>query len=117
MSSPHGKSLHGPKSHSLVGLLDQRRGTVGVDVNADHLAVAETDASDNYVNTFSVPVVTYGKSQHQAEAIIGDAATSVVAYAPGHRKPIVIERLEFWQKKATLEGESRKCSRRPSSVS
>ena len=29
---------------------DRRRGTIGVDLNADHLAVAETDASGNYLN-------------------------------------------------------------------
>ena len=52
---------------------DKRRGAIGVDLNADHLAVCETDASGNYVHAFSVPVVTYGKSQRQAEAIIGDA--------------------------------------------
>ena len=52
---------------------DQRRGAIGVDLNADHLAVAETDVSGNYVNAFSVPLVTYGKSQHQAEATIAMA--------------------------------------------
>ena len=29
---------------------DRRRGAVGVDLNADHLAVAETDASGNCIN-------------------------------------------------------------------
>ena len=96
---------------------DQRRGAVGVDLNADHLAVAETDASGNYVHAFSVPLVTYGKSQHQAEAIIGDAVASVVAYAREVGKPIVIERLDFRQKKAVLEGESRRYSRMLSSFS
>ena len=43
---------------------DRGRGAIGVDLNADHLAVSETDASGNYVNAFSVPSVTYGKSQH-----------------------------------------------------
>ena len=96
---------------------DQRRGAIGVDLNADHLAVAETDVSGNYVNAFSVPLVTYGKSQHQAEAIIGDAVATVVAYAREAGKPIVIERLDFRQKKASLEGESRKYSRMLSSFS
>ena len=96
---------------------DQRSGAIGVDLNADHLAVAETDASGNYVNAFSVPLVTYGKSQHQAEAIIGDAVASVVAYARKTGKPIVIERLDFRRKKATLAGESRKYSRMLSSFS
>ena len=96
---------------------DKRRGAVGVDLNADHLAVCETDASGNYVHAFSVPLVTYGKSQHQAEAIIGDAVASVVEYAREAGKPIVIERLDFRQKKAVLEDESRKYSRMLSSFS
>ena len=96
---------------------DQRRGAIGVDLNADHLAVAETDASGNYLNAWRVPLVTYGKSQSQAEAIIGDAVASVVEYAREVGKPIVIEKLDFRQKKAALEGESRKYSRMLSSFS
>ena len=62
-------------------------------------------------------VVTYGKSRHQAEAIIGDAVASVVAYARETGKPVVMERLDFRQKKAALEGESRGYSRMLSSPS
>ena len=94
---------------------DQHRGAVGVDLNADHLAVGETDASGNHVNAFSVPLVTYGKARHQAEAIIGDAVARVVAYAREVGKPIVMEQLDFRQKQAVLEGESRKYSRMLSS--
>ena len=96
---------------------DQRHGAVGVDLNADHLAVCETDASGNYVHAFSVPLVTYGKSRFQAEAIIGDAVAIVLAYAREIGKPIVIEKLDFRQKKAALEGQSRKYSRMLSSFS
>ena len=96
---------------------DKRRGAVGVDLNANHLAVCETDASSNYVHAFSVPLVTYGKSRHQAEALIGDAVAGVVAYAREAGKPIVIEKLDFRQKKAVLEGESHKYSRMLSSFS
>ena len=85
---------------------DRKRGTIGVDLNADHLAVAETNGSGNYVNAWQVPLVTYGKSTHQAEALIGDAVASVVQYACEVGKPIVIGRLDFRQKKAALEGES-----------
>ena len=42
---------------------DRRRGAIWVDLNADHLAVAETDASGNYLNAWRVRLVTYG---HQA---------------------------------------------------
>ena len=96
---------------------DRRRGAIGVDLNADHLAVAETDASGNYVNAWRVPLVTYGKNTHQAEAVIGDAAASVVQYAKEVGKPIVIEKLDFRQKKAALEDESRRYSRMLSSFS
>ena len=96
---------------------DRRRGAIGVDLNADHLAVLETDASGNYVNAWRVPLVTYGKGHHQAEALIGDAVASVVGYARGAGKPLVVEKLDFRQKKAVLEGESRRYSRMLSSFS
>ena len=90
---------------------DRRHGALGVGLNADHLAVAETDASGNCINAWRVPLVTYGKNTGQAEALIGDAVASVVEYAREVGKPIVIERLDFRQKKAVLEGESRRYSR------
>ena len=96
---------------------DRRRGVAGVDLNADHLAVSETDASGNWLRSWRVPLVTHGKSSHQAEALIGDAVASVVGYAREAGKPIVIERLDFRRKKAVLEGESRKYSRMLSSFS
>ena len=96
---------------------DKGRGAIGVDLNADHLAVTETDRSGNCVHAFRVPLVAYGKSQRQAEAIIGDAVASVAAYAREVGKPIVIERLDFRQKRAVLEGESRRYSRMLSSFS
>ena len=41
---------------------DQRRGVTGIDLNADHLAAAETDASGNYLNAWRAPLVTHGKN-------------------------------------------------------
>ncbi|MDE2938277.1 MAG: hypothetical protein OXR67_05080 [Chloroflexota bacterium] len=92
-------------------------GAIGVDLNADHLAVVETDASGNPVNSFSIPLVTYGRSQRQAEAVIGDAVACIVDYARDAGKPIVMEKLDFRQKQALLEGESRRYSRMLSSFS
>ena len=96
---------------------DKRRGAIGVNLNADHLSVCETDASGNYVHAFRVPLVTYGKFRHQAQALVGDAVARVVEYARGVGKPIVVEQLDFRQKKAVLEGESRKYSRMLCSLS
>ena len=90
---------------------DRRRGAIGVDLNADHLAVAKTDASGNYLKAWRVPLVTYSKSAHQAEALIGDAVASVVGYAREAGKPIVMEKLDFRQKKSALEGGSRRSTR------
>ena len=90
---------------------DRKRGTIGVDLNADHLAVAKTDASGNYLKAWRVPLVTYSKSAHQAVALIGDAVASVVGYAREAGKPIVMEKLDFRQKKSALEGESRRSTR------
>ena len=96
---------------------DRARGAIGVDLNADHLAVSETDADGNWLRSWRTPLVTYGKSQHQAQAFIGDVVAAVVAYAREAGKPIVLEKLDFRQKKALLEGESRKYSRMLSSLS
>ena len=101
----------------VPSVTDRRRGAIGVDLNADHLAVAETDASGNYLRAWRVPMVTYGKSSHQAEALIGNAVASVVEYAKEVGKPVVIERLDFVQKRAALESESPRYSRMLSSFS
>ena len=89
---------------------DGKRGAIGVDLNADHLAVAETDASGNWVLKRLEGAAGHLRqvARHQAEALIGDAVASVVEYTKEVGKPIVIEKLDFRQKKASLEGESRK---------
>ena len=93
---------------------NRRLGAIGVDVNTDHLAVSETDYSGNWLRSFTVPLVTYGKTEKQAEALIGDAVAQVVGYARDAGKPLVIESLDF-AKKAQLEGEASGRSRMLSS--
>ena len=117
------RDARGWRVFATTGMMDipvvteRSLGVIGVDLNADHLAIAETDASGNCIKAFSVPLVTYGKSTHRAEAIIGDAVATVVRHARDVGKPIVIEKLDFRQKKAALEGESRRYSRMLSSFS
>ena len=94
------------KSQPVPVVTNRRLGAIGVDVNTDHLAVSETDFSGNWLRSLTVPLVTYGKSRKQAEALIGDAVAQVVAYALSVGKPLVIENLDFSKKKARLEGES-----------
>ena len=94
----------------VPAVTDRRRGAIGVDLNADHLAVTETDSSGNWLRSWRVPLVTYGKTGHQSGALIGDAVANVVEHARQAGKPVVIERLDFKRKKAQLEGESRRYS-------
>jgi len=81
-------------------------GTIGVDINADCLAISEIDRFGNLASTKIVPLVTYGKSSGQAKALIGDVVKEVVSFAVIANKPIVIEKLEFKKKRAELEGET-----------
>ena len=70
------------KMAPVPAVTDRRRGAIGVDLNADHLAVTETDSSGNWLRSWRVPLVTYGRSSHQAEALIGDAVAGVVEHGP-----------------------------------
>ena len=65
----------------MPAVTDRRLGAIGVDLNADHLAVTETDSSGNWLRSWRVPLVTYGRSSHQAEALTGDAVAGVIEYA------------------------------------
>lgn len=77
-------------------------GAVGVDINADHLAVAETDRFGNLVHSFSVPCVTHGKTSDQRKDIVRVATKQVVAYAARTGKPLVHEALDFSRRKQEL---------------
>jgi IS605 OrfB family transposase len=90
---------------------DRRLGVIGVDLNADHLAVTETDRFGNPVQARSVPLVTYGKSRDQARALIGEACQVIVDQAVATGKPLCIERLDFQAKKAALEDENPRYAR------
>ena len=46
-----------------------------------------------------------------AETLIGDKFAGVLSWARAAGKPVVIEKLDFRQKKAVLEGESLRYSR------
>ena len=103
------------KHEPVPVVTDRRLGAIGVDVNVDHLAVSEADFSGNWVRSWRVPLVTYGKSGRRAEALIGDAVAGIVAAAREAGKPVVLEDLDFSKKKDLLEGESPRRSRMLSS--
>ena len=90
-------------------------GAVGVDVNADHLAIGVLDRFGNAVKVKRIDLCTYGKSTDQAKALIGDTIVKIVALAQSVHKPLVIEKLNFAKKKAQLEASESKKSRMLSS--
>ncbi len=78
-------------------------GVIGVDLNADHVAVCELDWFGNPLSARAIPCVTSRRSSDQRAAAVGEAVKQVMAYARERRKPIVVERLDFEEKKAELE--------------
>lgn len=81
-------------------------GVIGIDINADSLAVTETDRFGNPLEHFSLPCITCGKTAEQRRAVIGDTMKLVVAFAEDRRKPLIIEKLDFQKKKAAAEKRS-----------
>jgi IS605 OrfB family transposase len=80
---------------------------IGLDINADHLALVETDRHGNPISRKTIPVNLYGKSREQTRAIIGDACALSVAHAEKTNKPLVIEDLDFQKKKTELKEQKR----------
>ena len=81
----------------------QHKGVIGVDINANHLALTETDRFGNPIAKKSIPLNTYGKSRNQIRAVVGDACAAIVEAARSVGKPLVIEQLNFQKKKAELK--------------
>ena len=92
-------------------------GAIGLDINANHIALAEMDRFGNLVDKKVFPCCTYGKNQNQSKAIIGDMAKLIITAAVKKQKPIVLEKLDFAKKKQSLREEGSKYSRMLSSFS
>jgi IS605 OrfB family transposase len=90
-------------------------GAIGADLNAGFVSVARTDRFGNVVETFDIPMVTYGKSQGQSAAIVKDVVVQIVEYAKKHGLPIVSESLDFNRKKRSLKDEHPRYARMLSS--
>ena len=87
---------------------DKAHGVLGVDFNADHLAVTQTNAAGWFVKTWVVPMELEGKTAEQREAVLSEALKGVVDYAEEHQLPIAVERLDFQAKKQQMERKSKR---------
>jgi IS605 OrfB family transposase len=92
-------------------------GAVGVDINANHLALAMIDRYGNKIESKKIRLNLYGKSKDQSKAIIGDAIKSVIQTAKEKQIPVVIEELNFDKKKQSLKAANPSYARMLSSFS
>lgn len=83
-------------------ITNESLGRIGVDINSDHLSLVETDRFGNPIRKETLSLCLNGKSTHQSKAIIGEACKKVIELAKKAKKPIVLEKLDFKQKKASL---------------
>jgi IS605 OrfB family transposase len=81
-------------------------GAIGIDLNTDHIAYVETDRFGNPVEKKSLPWISYGKTRGQLKAVTGDLCKNIIDYAQKVKKPVVIEKLDFKNKKLTLKEEA-----------
>jgi len=77
-------------------------GAIGVDFNADHLAVTQTDAGGNLIGSRRVELPFEDKSTGQRAAILSDALEQVVKMALDACKPIAAEDLDFADKRKNM---------------
>jgi IS605 OrfB family transposase len=89
-----------------------RSGTIGVDLNVDHLAVTVADRYGNAVDRWSEPFPTAGTDTHRAEAMIGDAVKRIVDTAHDRGMAVACEDLDFQRKKAGLRNVAKQHARR-----
>jgi IS605 OrfB family transposase len=83
-------------------------GAIGIDLNVNHVACVETDRFGNPIRSQTLSWVSYGKAKGQLKAITGDLCKNIVNWAKTAKKPIVIENLDFRQKKLSLKDEGNK---------
>ncbi|WP_338924680.1 hypothetical protein V0M98_34240 (plasmid) [Pseudomonas silesiensis] len=90
--------------HDDVTVKSRRElGAIGLDLNANHLALAELDRFGNLIRAEKLPCHNYGKSTDQAKALVGDVAKAVAKRCAAAGKPLVLERLDFQARKKSLE--------------
>jgi IS605 OrfB family transposase len=89
-------------------------GCLGVDLNADHVALTLTDATGNPLMTLKdalgrpvvnrrIDLVTYGKTKAQRLDMIRKAAAEIATLAVQLGVPVAAENLDFKRKRAELE--------------
>ena len=76
-----------------------RNGTVGIDINENHIAVAEIDKHGNLIQTYEIPFNLRNKTTNQRKWMIEQVAIEVLKHCVKVNKPLIVEELNFEKKK------------------
>lgn len=95
-------SLDRSKQAPAIATMPKAMGCIGIDINAAHISVAETDRFGNFITRFDIPVDCKDKTSDQTKDIISLAVKDIIKFAKDVDKPIVVEDLDFVAKKKTL---------------
>lgn len=78
-------------------------GAIGIDINADHLAISEVDSKGNLLKSFNIDLNLKNKSTNFVKSHLGNQIKELISYCIGKNKPIIIEDLDFSKKKQALK--------------
>ena len=82
--------------------LDWSNGALGVDLNADHIALCHVSHDGNPLGSWRIPLATYGLTDGSRLDLVRKACAEIRAIAERLGVPVVSERLDFRRKKAQL---------------
>jgi len=86
-------------------------GALGIDFNPNSIDWTVVDREGNLKKHGSIKVNIQDKRSNQSKDIIGKAVAQIVRVAESFQVPVVIEDLDFQQKKASLKEKSKKYAR------
>ncbi len=88
-----------------------KSGALGIDFNPTSIDWAVIDREGNLKKHGSIKINVQDKSSNQTKDVIGKAVAQIVRVAESFCVPVVIEDLDFQQKKASLKQKSKKYAR------
>ena len=86
-------------------------GALGIDLNPGVIGWAYCDAEGNLLAFGQIRINLAGRSTNQTTATLGDACRELAELAERYKCPIVIERLDFSKKKASMKEQGVRYSR------
>lgn len=78
-------------------------GTVGIDINANLIALSEIDKHGNLIYSTEIPFDFTHKTSNQRKWMMENVVNQVLAYCVKVNKPLIIETLNFEKKKADFK--------------